>query len=389
MNVLYVERVGVVGGGERSLLGLLAALPTEVRARLASPRGLLQAEAMRVGVAGATIPASAASLRLHPLHTPVALGAMAAGSAGVARAAHRFGPDLLHANSIRAGLIAAPAARALRLPLVVHVRDRLPPSPLSRRLQAALCARADAVIAISRHVAEGFDPDGRARLLRVIDNPFDLGRLDPVRIDRAEARRRLALPAGAPVLALVGQITPWKGQEDALHALAAVRASHRDAMLLVVGETKFTARATRYDNLAYMDRLRRTVATLGLGESVRFLGERADVPEILKAADISLAPSWDEPFGRTVVEAMAMGVPVLATAVGGPAEVVRDGVDGLLLPPRRPDVWAHAVRRLLDDGRGRAAMGAAGRAAAVARFGAHRHAAAVVALYREVLAAGA
>jgi L-malate glycosyltransferase len=386
MRVLYVERTGLVGGGERSLLGLLDALPGEVEPRLACPTGPLQERAAAHGVPASTIAESVGSLKLHPLHTPVALGAMVVAAAGLLRAGRAWRPDLLHANSIRAGLIAAPVAGLLGRPLVLHVRDRLPPSPATRGLQAALVRSADAVIAISQHVAAAFDPEGRARRLVVIDNPFDLARLDPARIDRCEARARLGLTNGDPVLTLVGQITPWKGQEEAVRALGLVRRRHPGATLLVVGETKFTSKATRYDNRAYLRGVERTVADLGLGDAVRFLGEREDVPEILRASDVALVPSWDEPFGRTVVEAMAMGVPTVATAVGGPAEILQDGVDGLLVPPRRPEACAVAVERLLDDGPARERMGAAARAAALARFGLDRHAAAVVAQYRDVLA---
>jgi glycosyltransferase involved in cell wall biosynthesis len=387
VRVLYVERTGLLGGGERSLLGLLEALPADVEARLACPPGPLQEQARRCGVPTVTIGESVGSLKLHPVHTPIALAAMASAGVGLLRAARAWPPDLLHANSIRAGMIAAPVARIARRPLVLHVRDRLPPSPVTRRLQSALATRVAAVIAISAHVARGFDPDGLARRLAVIDNPFDLVRLDPARIDREAARARLGLPPEAAVLALIGQITPWKGQEEAVLALATVRRTHPGTILLVVGETKFTARATRYDNRAYLRGLHGTVARLGLGDAVRFLGEREDVPEILRAADVALLPSWDEPFGRTVVEAMAMAIPVAATAVGGPSEIIRDGIDGMLLAPRRPESWASAIERLLDDQPGRRAMGAAARQAVLARFGRERHAGDVVALYRELLTA--
>jgi glycosyltransferase involved in cell wall biosynthesis len=367
------------------LLGLLEALPADVEPLLACPDGPLSEQADRRGVPTSTIAESVGSLKLHPVHTPVALAAMGMAAAALHRAAREWPPDVLHANSIRAGMIAAPVARILRRPLMLHVRDRLPPSPVTRRLQSTLASHADAVIAISHHVGRAFDPDGRARRLEVIDNPFDLARLDPGEIDRGAARAGLGLSNGALVLSLVGQITPWKGQEEAVRALAAVRRTHPGAILLLVGETKFTARATRYDNRAYLRRLHEIIGQLGLQDAVRFLGECEDVPAILRASDVALAPSWDEPFGRAVVEAMAMGVATVATAVGGPSEIVSDGVDGVLVEPRRPDAWAAAIERLLDDESGRVAMGTAARCAALTRFGKDRHAGAVVALYREAL----
>jgi L-malate glycosyltransferase len=385
VRVLYVSHTGLLGGAERSLLSLLESLPANVEARLACPPGPLPEHAARRDIRAIPIAESVGSLKLHVVHTPVALGAMAAAAAGVLRIGRSWHPDVLHANSIRAGMIAEPVSRALKRPLVLHVRDCLPPSLLTRRLQASLAARATAAIAISHHVGRAFDPDGVAQRLEVIDNPFDLARLDPNRIDRHVARTNLGLRGDAPALALVGQITPWKGQEEAILALAIVRRAHPSAVLLLVGEPKFVARATRYDNRAYLRGLHETVAELGLGDAVRFLGEREDVPAILRACDVALLPSWDEPFGRVVVEAMAMGTPVVATSVGGPAEIIRDGVDGVLVPPRRPEALASAVVELLNDQTRRQEVGIAARTAAIGRFGRDRHAAGVSALYRALL----
>lgn len=385
MRVLYVNHTGLISGGERSLLGLLESLPLDVEPRLASPPGPLHEHAARIGTRTAAIAGTAGSLKLHPVHTPGALAAMAATAGGVLRVAHSWQADVLHANSIRAGMIAEPVARVLKRPLVVHVRDCLPPSPLTKRLQASLALRAGAVIAISNHVARAFDPDGVAPRLRIIDNPFDLAKLDPARIDRAEARIRVGVAEDDKVLALVGQITPWKGQEEAIRALARVRREHPTAILLLVGEAKFVARATRYDNRTYLRRLHELTARLGLGDAVRFLGEREDVPDILRACDVALLPSWDEPFGRAAVEAMAMGAPLVATAVGGPAEIVTDGVDGTLVQPRDPATLAAAVDGLLGNPHRRQALGEAARKSVKQRFGGDRHATSVTELYREVL----
>ena len=231
MKVLYVNHTGLVGGAERSLLSLLDSVAPEIETRLACPAGPLHEHAARRGHKVVAIANCAGSLKLHPVHTPIGIGAMAAAAAGVLRTARRWRAEVVHANSVRAGLIAEPVARALRLPLVLHVRDCLPPSALTRRLQHSLATRSAAVIAISRHVSDAFDPEGVAPLLEVIDNPFDLGRLDPERIDREAARARLALGEGDLAVVLVGQITPWKGQEEAIRALARIRRTHQSSVL--------------------------------------------------------------------------------------------------------------------------------------------------------------
>ena len=389
MRVLYVNHTGLVSGAERSLLGLLESLPADVEPRLAGPPGPLHEHAARIGTRTTAIAGTAGSLKLHPVHTPVALATMVVTAGGVLRTARAWQADVLHANSIRAGMIADPVARALKRPLVLHVRDCLPPSPFTRRLQASLALRAGAVIAISNHVARAFDPHGVAPRLRIIDNPFDLAKLNPTRIDRVAARNKLGITDDEKVLALVGQITPWKGQEEAIRAMAWVREEHPTAILLLVGEAKFVGRATRYDNRTYLRRLHELTGQLGLGEAVRFLGEREDVPEILRACDVALLPSWDEPFGRAAVEAMAMGAPVVASAVGGPAEIITDGVDGRLVQPRDPATLAIAVDGLLRDPQQRQALGGAARKSVKERFGRDRHATSVTALYHEILSPAA
>lgn len=386
MRVLYVNHTGLVSGAERSLLGLLGTLEPDVEPCLVCPPGPLYDRAFASGIPTAAIPEVMGSLKLHPLHTPLAIGAMASGSLSLLREARRWRVDLVHANSIRTGMVAMPASRALRRPLVTTVRDCLPPSSLSRFIQASLLGHGAGLVAISQHVARVVDPEGGAARLIVSDDPFDLSEFDPARCDRAAAREQLGIAQDALVLVLVGQITPWKGHEEAIHALASVRRSHPSATLMIVGEAKFVAHATRYDNVTYLRRLHEIAHDLELGDAVRFLGEKEPVSEILRASDVSLVPSWEEPFGRVVVEAMAMGLPVIATSVGGPAEVIDDGVDGVLVSPRRPEALAAAITRLLDHEDERNRMGAAARRTAVRRFGDRaRHASEMTAFYREIL----
>jgi glycosyltransferase involved in cell wall biosynthesis len=217
-----------------------------------------------------------------------------------------------------------------------------------------------------------------------VHNPVDLQRFNPATIDRRSARARLGVPESAPLLAVIAQITPWKGQATAVRTLAQIRVRRPDAQLLLVGESKFVHKATRYDNRGYERFLRALAASLEVSDAVAFLGEREDVPEILAALDMLLVPSWEEPFGRSVIEGMAMGIPVLATNVGGPIEIIADGREGRLLSPEREDVWADVVAELLDDPVQRRAMAHCARLSA-RRFDRTRHAATVVEVYREVL----
>jgi glycosyltransferase involved in cell wall biosynthesis len=226
----------------------------------------------------------------------------------------------------------------------------------------------------------------RARL-EVVHNPVDLARFDPDRIDRAQARERIGEAGSRRILlGVVAQLSPWKGQDTAVEALAALREQGLDAQLLLIGSAKFVARATRFDNEAFVARLRTLIASRGLEDRVSLLGERSDVPELMRALDVLLLPSEQEPFGRALIEAMAMGVPVLATNVGGPPEIVQEGVQGYLLAPHEPDAWAAAIRGIVEHPERAQEMGRAGRERAARAFSAEQHARAVLDVYRRAAA---
>jgi glycosyltransferase involved in cell wall biosynthesis len=379
MRLLYSSHTQHVSGGEHSLLDLLAALPPGVSAELACPPGDLARRVPR----SHSIPGTDASLRLHPWYTPRALLGMVHAGWRLRRVAARTGAELVHANSIRAGLVALVARALGGPPVVVHVRDRLPEG-LAGRVTLGLLTRAAAVVGNSEYTLRGVPARGRA-VRASIPSPVDLARFDPRRIDRAAARARLGLEPDVPVLGLVGQLTPWKGQDDAIRILHRVRASRPDAQLLLAGTAKFVSSETRFDNPTYVRGLHSLSASLGLNGSVHFLGERDDVPELLAALDVLLVPSWAEPFGRVVIEGMAMGVPVIATAEGGPAEIIEDGASGVLLPPRAPARWAHEVERLLADPERRQALAESGRRRVRESYSLEAHVDRVLAVYARVL----
>jgi glycosyltransferase involved in cell wall biosynthesis len=368
MRVLYLSHTPLVSGGERALLELLRAPPPNVRPVVMCPPGVLAREVRACGVDVVAFRGTDASLRLHPILTPKGIAELVGARRAIRRAIDDVSADLIHANSIRAGIMAVLAVGRGGPPIVVHVHDALPENPLAAGIRRLLLRRADALIAVSRYVARPFTSDHADGRVHVLYNPIDVERFTPHRLTREAARAGLGLPPDAPLIAVVAQITPWKGQDVAVRALAAVRRRHPDARLLLVGEPKFVSRSTRYDNLRFRDELRDLIADCGLQDAVEFLGERDDVPAILRAVDMLLVPSWEEPLGRSMLEAMASGTPVVATDVGGPREVVEDGVSGLLAPPDRPDRWAAAVLRLLDDGALRAGIAAAARTTVEARF---------------------
>ena len=184
---------------------------------------------------------------------------------------------------------------------------------------------------------------------------------------------------------MVAQLSPWKGQDTAIEALQLLREQDVDAHLLLIGSAKFVASSTRFDNEAYVAGLKRLVADAGLEDRVSWLGERDDVPELVRALDVLLLPSEEEPFGRALLEAMALEVPVVATSVGGPPELVRDGIEGHLAPPGEPEAWAQAVRRVVAGPEQGRAMGRAGRVRIAEGFDVEHHVESVLALYRRAI----
>lgn len=385
MRVLYVNHTAEVSGGERSLLSLLAALGSEVDPVVASPEGQLSQALAELGVPTSRITGTAGSLRLHPLHTPRTLAELFAASVQVRRAARRHGSELLHANSIRAGLVVA-LARTGTAPKVVHVRDCLPPGPLTTATMRTIAATARTIVANSRYTASSVLAAAPGAHVEVVHNPVDLALWDPSRIDRGAARTRLGRAGErAVLLGVVAQLSPWKGQDTAVEALRLLCEEGVDAHLLLIGSAKFIASATRFDNETYVASLKSRIAEVGLQDRVSWLGERDDVPELMRALDILLLPSREEPFGRAVIEAMALGVPVLATNVGGPPEIIEDGREGFLLPPLEPQAWAQAVRRILDSSDGGRSMGEAGRRRVREAFTAEHHARAILGVYERAL----
>ncbi len=384
VNVLYVNHTAEVSGAERSLLDLITALPDMVRPLLATPEGSLAYEAQRLGIPTTTISGTAGSLKLHPSRTPRALAEIAVAAGEIRLAARRHRAVLVHANSIRAG-VALGLTHTLAA-TVVHVRDCLPPGRVSTTTMRLVASTATTVVANSEYTADSVRRLAPGANLEVVHNPVDLTRWDPARIDRVHARARLREVRGrALLLGVVAQLTPWKGQETAVEALRLLRRRGVDAHLLLIGSAKFLSPSTRYDNQAYEAELRQRVAAAGLEDRVSWMGERDDVPELVSALDVLLLPSWEEPFGRALIEAMALKVPVIATRVGGPPEILTDGREGFLVEPRDAEAWAEAIGRFARNPALGREMGQAGRRRVEQAFSLDRHVTSMLDVYEQAL----
>jgi glycosyltransferase involved in cell wall biosynthesis len=292
--------------------------------------------------------------------------------------AQRF--DVIHSHLFLANVAARLAGRLAGVPVIItthhdtdvwmRARHRLAErltAPLSDRVVA--CSEAVRRYAIERH---GLSP-GRVRTLR---NAIDIPPLPAGDLERREARRILGAGPEEIVIATVGRLCePKKGLAVFLRAATRVAAAEPRARFVVVGDGP--ARGA----------LERLAGGAGIAGRVRFAGERRDVASLLPGVDLFVQPSLWEGFGLTIIEAMAAAAPVVATNVGGIPEVLRDGIDGLLVPPGDEEALAGAILRLVRDPDLARRLGGAGRARAEAEFGIGTLLDGTIDMYRELLAA--
>ena len=193
-----------------------------------------------------------------------------------------------------------------------------------------------------------------------------------------QTRAALGLADAQSVIGIVGQLTSRKGQLELIESFARVALEIPNAVLLIVGEPLFNR------DEEYAEELRRRAATLGLDDRVRFLGGRGDVPQLMQAMDVLVVNSHEEPFALTVLEGLASGVAVVATAVGGTPEMITDGENGCLVPARDNKALAASLITLLHEPELRAWLGHNARQVAKARFSPDRFLREVDAFYLEL-----
>jgi glycosyltransferase involved in cell wall biosynthesis len=387
MRILFANHTGAWSGAEVSLMRVIAGLREAHDVCVACPSdGPLRDAVERAGVERLPLPAVDASLRVHPVQTPLGVGQLGVGGVALARAAKHFVADVIHANTTRAGLMGAIALPLGAPPIVVRAHEHLPLTRVGRAARSLILRTASAVVAVSDYTAEKFNEGLAVPVATRVYNSIDHARFDPDRVVAAGLREQLGLGAEAALLGHVAQITPWKGQDTSICALAELRRDGLEAHLVLVGGVTFGGQGVRYDNQAYLRELKRLADSLGVRDAVYFLGQRQDVPEILRELDLSLLPSRGEPFGLVTVESMAMGIPVLVSAEGAGPELVDDRVSGRVLPAGQPELWAQAAHELLRDRSALAHLGGRAREAA-GEFRDDRHAREMLAVYERVLGA--
>ncbi|MFQ5850239.1 MAG: glycosyltransferase family 4 protein [Candidatus Binatia bacterium] len=258
--------------------------------------------------------------------------------------------DIVHLNN---ALGMAPegtlAAKLCGIPCVVHQRAMGKVYRIARfqsKYVDALICISDAVRTF--YMTEEVSPK---RILRIYDG-IDVLPTDAT-VSSEMMRRHLGIESDRPIVGVVGTIQPWKGQREVILAVRQLKNRYPNIRCLIVGEIF---------NRDYHREISKLVEELELNGNVCFLGYREDVLDLMNAMDIVIHSSTlPEPFGRVLIEAMALGKPIIATRGGGPLEIVEDHFTGLLVPPGDPEALASAVTRLVENGMLSAKMGQAGR----------------------------
>jgi len=401
VNVVFLEASSgsVVGG---SLTGMLELLRGIDRSRISPTVVLYEDKSCIASLEAAGVPVKVfAKKRLpkeHALHDKPAyakarrLGAVRR-TLALARQAATFGfetlpaarrlrdllaphrPDLVYVcNGFRGNADAIVAARMLGVPCVVHAKGFDKFSWVERRLSRTVTGCVSMTRAIEDHCRAGRMQPG---FFEVVYDGLDLAAFQPSR-PASEVRAELGIAGDAEVAGVVGNLQEWKGQRVLVEALDLLAKARPRLVVLLVG-------GVHRSGAAYAEGLEALAASRGLSSRVILTGARPDVADLMNAMDVVVHTSVrGEPFGRVIIEGMAVGKPVVATRAGGVPEFVHDGQDALLLAPGDVAALAGCLDRLFDDAAERERLARGARVAAE-RFALPRHVAAMTAVFERAV----
>jgi glycosyltransferase involved in cell wall biosynthesis len=343
MKILFLDQSGKPGGaelclvdiakpfGENALVGLFA--DGDFRKLLEKnqiPVEVLTTQAIKVSKESGLFQALSSLTQIIPLINQVV------------QRAKKY--DLIYANTQKALVVGAIASFLARRPLVYHLHDILSLEHFSKtnlRVAVNLINRcATLVIANSQASKTAFlQAGGKPNLVQVIYNGFAAKNYEIDELAVRNLKENLEL-AGKFVVGHFSRLSPWKGQHILIDALCQCP---QDVVVILVGDALFGEQE-------YIKDLHQKVTALGLENRVKFLGFRADIPQLMAVCDLvahtSIAP---EPFGRVIIEAMLCGKPVVAAQAGGAIELVQDGINGFLVTPGKPQELARVINNCRQE----------------------------------------
>ncbi len=343
-KILFVDHTAVMGGAELSLLDLATAYAQTSKVLLFNDGALRD----RLEKAGVQVSIAQASETMLNLRTSGGLNSLATipelwHMAGLI-AQEAKGYDLILANSQKAFITSALATLRDSPPVLWHLRDILTAKHFSRmnRIVAVFFANrfATKVLVNSQATGQAFvDAGGKQELLNVVYNGFESQRFDAVGIQDIEKVRSHLGIGNAPLVGLFSRLSYWKGQHILLEAVKELP----QVQVILVGKALFGEEK-------YVSELKTLTAMPELTGRVHWLGFRDDIPALMKACDIIVHTSTEpEPFGRVIVEGQLAQKPVIATAAGGVLELIEDGINGYLFPPKDAIALRQRIQKLIGD----------------------------------------
>ena len=393
MRVLYLEPSGLVTGGAIALLRLVEATNRR-RFRLLvvlGSDGPLAVRFRKVPGCRVLVRPFPAGLGRITRFNVISGGIFQAGGwlryglmlRGIAR---RWKADVVHTNGLKMHLLSILVGRGATRLLVWHLRDLVAPPYMPRRTalilrwligripHLAICnseATKRSVLGLTEAGVGAGGAEAAWRHVKVVPDGIAVDWLGEATAPRRGRRRGLRV-------VMLGRIARWKGQDVFVTAAARLCEHDPTTTFLVAGN------ATTEADAAFERDLRSQVDRAGLSDRIQFLGLVDDVPDLLRSVDLAVHCSTSpEPFGQVILEAMAASVPVVATALGGPAEIITNGVDGRLVPPGDDEALARVLAELLRHGALRRQLAARGLETVRNRFGIQQTARQVAAVYEE------
>lgn len=379
-RVLYVNAAAERGGGEVILLNLLRYLPSTAQAEVALlSQGSLAARLRALGIRTYVLPAGRFRQPWRLLRTLWHL----------VRLMWERDITLVDSAGAKGHLYGGLAALVAGIPAVWRLQDV--PSPRDPWIRLAGLVPAAGIAALSKASLDAYAHLQSLPAHTSVVYPgveFSDGMISPPSTPgtspSSTVHEQLAISAETAVVTMVGRLQHWKGQHVFLEAAAKVLEQRRDVHFLVVGGSLFGIEPE------YARQLHDMVVRAGIVANVTFMGQRDDVARIIAATDILVHASiTPESFGQVIVEGMTQGKAVIASAAGGPLEIITDGVDGVLAPPGDATALAQAVANLLDDPERRRRLGQAARLTVQKRFTVQEMATGFARFYEAVLTGAA
>lgn len=350
IKVLFFDHAPVMGGAEHSLLDILVGMNKwPIKAVLLAPRhGVLSTMAKENGIETLDFPFLRGILSIKrdelerkPLRIISSMPEIIRAVVAIKTMLKRGNYQIIYTNSLKSHFLGGLAGKLAGVKVIWHFRD-IPVQRLSRFFifwGAKLLP--DKIIAVSKASAAQFGKN--ARKITVIHNGLEISRIlnSAKQQIPEEAQAKLGNAGDCPMIGIVGQISRWKGQDVFIKAADIILKKYPQIKFLVIGGSIFGE-----DDFG--ETLNRYVQENQLAEKVIFVGQLSNVYPLIKKLDLLANCSIEpEPFGRVIIEAMSLGIPVIATKGGAAEEIIDNGLDGLIIPPGDPEILAKAMEKVL------------------------------------------